>query len=393
MRQDPKLEIQKVSTASREALTQPATPLSPLCKMIRVFRRTVLAERQHARRNARRKDKNLRDNRKTNREEFNASRRDEIRVLKEARLNRREDYELGPIAPRRDVGDSVDTYGTIDAQRQQGPKIVNKKDRAKLLEPWGGIKRLNIVKGDRVVLLQGKDKGRIGVVGDVSKERAEVQVKGLNLIDVAVPEWMRIQEGGDNSPVRTVEKPVPINTVRLVVPLKDNTTGLTRDVIVKKVVSSSRRGRKIPGLDINIPWPPKERVKAEDKPGDTLRIDVERKTFVPTLLRPPMPGSVIDELRNKYSVFRTRHEPEYIAAKDAEEKAKEDRKKSIEKMRTPLGEINRQVREQNRMKGKGSLSDEMLEKIGKMVARKRNIAVEAEEVSENATLEKIAVSA
>jgi len=201
-----------------------------------------------------------------------------------------------------------------------------------------------------------------------------------------------------------VEKPVSLNSIRLVYPLTDTESGVTRDVIVKKVVHSkiwfdkhsgtAHWSRIIPGLDIKIPWPKKEPKVEDDQPDDTLRIDVETKTFVPTLLRPPMPGTVIDELRNKFSIFRTRHDPEYIAAKEEEDRLKEEKKKMSEQMRTPLKEVNRRERKANRAKGKGKLTPDMLEKIGKFVAQKRQLAMDAAGVSkEGAVSEPVPVTA
>jgi large subunit ribosomal protein L24 len=116
--------------------------------------------------------------------------------------------------------------------------------------------------------------------------------------------------------------------------------------------------------------------KLEDYPSDTLRLEVEQKTFVPTLLRPPMPSSVIDELRNRYSVFRTRHDSEYIAKKIREEEEKEEKKMLIKKMRTPIKEINRLEKKMKKAKGKGKLTDDMLEKIGKVMAEKRQLQLQ-----------------
>jgi hypothetical protein len=143
-------------------------------------------------------------------------------------------------------------------------------------------------------------------------------------VDVAVPEWMQKMEQSD-VPVRSMEAPVPLASVRLVYPLTDTETGETRDVIVKKLVNtaifhSKALGRAfwkrmIPGLNVVVPWPKLPEAEKKDHDCDTLRLDVETRTFVPTLLRPPMPESIIDELRNKYSKFRTRHDPEYIEAR------------------------------------------------------------------------------
>lgn len=195
----------------------------------------------------------------------------------------------------------------------------------------------------------------------------------------------------DKRPIRSMEQPVPITSVRLVYPLPHPETGVVRDVIIKKMVNSKvwydktygriSFRRIVPGLNITIPWPQEffQSLKKEytDFPGDTLRMEVEAKTFVPTLLTPPMPGSVIDELRNRYSIFRTRHDPEYIAAKMAEDAEAEAKKKVSEQMRTPLKEANRKLRKERKAKGKGTLTPEMLEKIGKIIASKRQLALGA----------------
>jgi large subunit ribosomal protein L24 len=206
-------------------------------------------------------------------------------------------------------------------------------------------------------------------------------------MDINVPEYMIGADDQDKRPVRTIAKPVPLDKVRLVFPLTDPETGVTRDVIVKKLVNGKmwfdrhtgkqKWARIIPGLNIKVPWPKVEAKEHKDFANDTLRLEVETKTFVPTLFRPPMPRSVIDELRNKYSVFRTRHEPEYIAEKMKEDEAKIAKKKLSEEMRTPLKEINRKLRKMRKQKGKGELTMDMLEKLGQIIANKRELALSA----------------
>jgi large subunit ribosomal protein L24 len=197
----------------------------------------------------------------------------------------------------------------------------------------------------------------------------------------------------DKRPIRSIEQPVPFSAIRLVTRLKNAETGGHEDVICEQVetskpwfdkhagfkgatVSYQRFVRMPDGSRIQIKFPEKAAKEHKDYPGDTLRLEVEQKSFVPTLLRPPMPGSVIDELRNKYSVFRTRHDPEYIAAKMKEDEEKEEKMKLIEKMRTPLKEINRLERRMKKAKGKGKLTDEMLEKIGRVIAEKRQLQLD-----------------
>jgi len=192
-------------------------------------------------------------------------------------------------------------------------------------------------------------------------------------------------EDSDKRPIRSVEKPVLLSSVRLVHKLTDPETGITRDVIVKKLEATgvyvnrhtgAHFHRVIPGLGIKVPWHPFKKVFAgKEFPNDTARMDVEAKTFVPTLLRPPIPTTVINELRNKYSKFRTRHDPEYIEAKMAEDREKEERKKLAKQMRTPLKENNRKLRKLRKKLGKGTLTPEMLEKIGQIIANKKQLVL------------------
>lgn len=199
---------------------------------------------------------------------------------------------------------------------------------------------------------------------------------------------MRSAEDPDQRPIRSLPKGVSLKHVKLVTPLTDATTGETRDVIVRKLAHHNffkdrhaqtvRWQRIIPGLNIVVPWPkpnPDSVPEKQDYPCDTLRREVEEMTFVPTLLSPPMPGSVIDELRNKYSVFRTRHDPEYVARKVAEDMEVAEKKKMSREMDTPLKEIKRRERMLRKAKGKGKLTKGMLLKIGRVISRRRAAAM------------------
>lgn len=213
-------------------------------------------------------------------------------------------------------------------------------------------------------------------------------------MDINVPQYMISPEEADQRPIRSIEQPISLKSVRLVVPITNKKTGVRRDVIVKAISSSKpmfdREGRArwrrfIPGLNIKIPFPkgPPQDVP-EDQPWDTLRMDVEAKTFVPSLLTPPMPRSVIDELRNRYSIFRTRHDPEYLEKKQKEEDEKLEKKKLAKKMRTPLNEANRKARKERKKLGKGKLTPDMLEKIGQVIAGRKNLVIDADVPKETA---------
>ena len=130
--------------------------------------------------------------------------------------------------------------------------------------------------------------------------------------------------------------------------------------------------RFIAGLEPKtlIPYPETEPEVFEDNDCDTLRIEVEEATWIPTLLKPPMPPSIIDELRNRYSKFRDRHDDGFIAKKIQEDKQIE-RKQRSSKMMTPLKELHRRERMEKKARGKPQLSEEMLARIGEVMAKRQ----------------------
>lgn len=144
-----------------------------------VIRRTVLAERQAARRLVKRRTKNQHEEMKTRREHERFAQQHLTGSIKNARSARREDYDLGPLAPRRDVGLKKETYGTIHSNQLHGQKLTMEERME--VNPSGG-RYANIVAGDRVVLLEGKDKGRIGKVQSFDGEKQQVTVEGMNMV-------------------------------------------------------------------------------------------------------------------------------------------------------------------------------------------------------------------
>ena len=148
--------------------------------MQKVLRRTIFAENQAARRLARRKETARRQRERDRREQRGFNRRDEVATLKAAGLAHKEDWTLGPLAPWREVGDAKETYGTVNTQRSKGA-LLGTKERMERLAAMGGW-NLNIVKGDRVVLLEGRDKGKIGKITNMDVARGECTVEGLNMV-------------------------------------------------------------------------------------------------------------------------------------------------------------------------------------------------------------------
>lgn len=140
--------------------------------------------------------------------------------------------------------------------------------------------------------------------------------------------------------------------------------------------------RVVPGLNTVIPWPEVQVPEFETTKADTVREQVEERTFYYALLSPPMPDQVLDELRNKYSRFRTRHESWYVEQKEMEADAKKDRLEAIKSMQMPLDEFHEKQRELRDTKGEPELSEEVLEKIGEFMAKKKNALLNQAGVTE-----------
>jgi large subunit ribosomal protein L24 len=112
------------------------------------------------------------------------------RVLREAR----EDWKLGPLRPNRAVGDEVSTYGTLDQDAIRRPLIPARivKERNEKREKRGeepeypmvvdDKKYFHIVVDDRVTVIRGREKGKIGIVGEVLEGSHEVIIKDLNKV-------------------------------------------------------------------------------------------------------------------------------------------------------------------------------------------------------------------
>ncbi|KAG5965445.1 hypothetical protein E4U57_002389 [Claviceps arundinis] len=304
----------------------------------------------------------------------------------DARKARKEDWELGPIAPKRDLG--FNSYGVVSApMRLDWDNDGINRVRPEILEQrcaWaGGPKRLNLAPGDRVVLLDGPDRGKIDRIKEVKEATGTILLEKYHKV---------LSQGMLNQPPQSKAVPVSLSAVRLVYPIPDPATGIVRDTIIHQL-KPVRANMKSPnmtferwehgkkwdrvalGLNMIIPWPKVEVPEVQTTEADTIRSEVEHRTFYHTLLRPPMPEVVIDELRNKYSRFRTRHDPEYIKKTlRFEAFSKHNQEVRLRDMQTPREELNEKRRQLKASKGEPGLSEDMLEKIGQLMAKKEGEA-------------------
>ncbi|CAK7241515.1 MAG: hypothetical protein STHCBS139747_002977 [Sporothrix thermara] len=397
--------------------------------MLKLVKRTAQAEKQVARRRKIRERAldAIHDSRVNN---VRKSLNEEIRLQeKQARRARREAWTMGPLAPQRNhaaamadearrgrssftnrfgneqfAEESLPHWGTLSIRRlrNEGSSPISERE-AKARCAWAGSPDfLCLAQGDRAVVTEGPFKGSIGPIKEIRVEQGTVTLEGVGRTNITVPSSLATEA---SQSVQQIESNIPIDAIRLVHPLTDPETGRTRDVIIRELRPTgfyrdrpTRRlgfARVVPGLNVRIPWPRTAPTEHEDQEGDTLRIHAEQVTFVPTLLRPPAPEAVLDELRNRYSRFRTRHTPEYIAAKEAEEAAKKEARKygpalvkgtqpgvSPPAMRTPLEEFHIHQKALRRERGQPELTDDMLEKIGRLMAQSKISALENAGMSE-----------
>jgi large subunit ribosomal protein L24 len=96
--------------------------------------------------------------------------------------------------------------------------------RAKKTEP-GKARRMKIRKGDKVVVIAGKDRGREGTVIVVRPERQQVLVQGVNLIKKQTKVNYQGQRGAKEGGVTTQEALIHVSNVQLIDP---DTKGPTR---------------------------------------------------------------------------------------------------------------------------------------------------------------------
>ncbi|KAF2652464.1 hypothetical protein K491DRAFT_781043 [Lophiostoma macrostomum CBS 122681] len=163
--------------------------------------------------------------------------------IRAARNNAREDWDLGPLRPNRAIGEDAETLGIYQREGLRDVPIpkhwvgsgdeVQKKVKARLPEhvlrdQWP------IVEGDRVVVIRGQSKNKIGVVQELLKENNMVLVKDVNKIWVDST-WSKVDSGETTGRRKEVEKPLSYDDVRLVAAWED-ADGNRKDVIIDKVL-------------------------------------------------------------------------------------------------------------------------------------------------------------
>lgn len=189
-----------------------------------------------------------------------------------------------------------------------------------------------------------------------------------------------------SGPGRSQPMPIVISAIRLVHPITNPDTGITQDVVINELKAvppnmksenmtwdrwqyGNKWDRVVPGINVVIPWPEVKPPELETTTADTVREQVEERSFYYNLLSSPLPETVIDELRNKFSRFRTRHEPWYIEREEAKMAERQHRWDSVRSMATPLDELQEKQRQLRAAQAEPELTDGMLEKLGRIMAQ------------------------
>jgi large subunit ribosomal protein L24 len=180
------------------------------------------------------------------------------------------------------------------------------------------------------------------------------------------------------APFHAMSIPIRTEDVRLVVPLRDDTTGEIKDIIVEHLQggepiteqeygsSTPEHSRYITGSTIRIPWPRGDIQEKKAEAADTLRVHVDDRTFSPSLGYMPIPETVIDEMRPKYGKGRTVHTQEYI-----QQKMKEDAEELWKKRKRVLSPQQEYWEHKAKLKeaqGKPEVTEETLDIIRDMQA-------------------------
>jgi large subunit ribosomal protein L24 len=94
----------------------------------------------------------------------------------------KEDWHLGPLAPRRDVGEKAGKLGTVDMGLHELHNLT-KTQREQVKERMGdNVFRVH----DRVVVLTGRDRGKIGQILSINEEKMSASVDGINKVSCRV---------------------------------------------------------------------------------------------------------------------------------------------------------------------------------------------------------------
>lgn len=146
--------------------------------MDKLIKRTTKAERQVARRMREAAKKNHRRQLGARLRSAKAAMADLSQNVYNARRMRHEAWELGPMAPRRTIENGYGIAAEPARTGRQTADFIMRPFEVEARCEWaGGSKHLNLAEGDRVVILEGPDKGNIDTISSISRSSGTVELK------------------------------------------------------------------------------------------------------------------------------------------------------------------------------------------------------------------------
>ncbi|KAJ2004969.1 hypothetical protein GGI04_001778 [Coemansia thaxteri] len=159
------------------------------------------------------------------------------------------------------------------------------------------LKKWKVVKGDKVMVITGKDRGNTGTVTEVVRSTNRVYVRGLNLASKNVP---KTQE----SPTGKIQKEMPIHVsnVALLDPSTNQPTKVRLASFVDPDTGVKEKRRYAMGTGTHIPKNVDLSYQKSWKDGafDTEPDVVSKVTFHSVPGIPPFPEDVMREINNRY---------------------------------------------------------------------------------------------
>lgn len=149
--------------------------------MQKLVKRTAEAQRNAANRAKRKSLKEFQQGMSERRRENKRNTKGIATDLQRARRARSSAWDLGPIAPRRDT-DGHMSFAAMGGSRMS-PQVSLKAWEIEARCHWaGGSQHLNLAVGDRVVVMQGPDKGVIDKIAKLNMDTATVELSNTSKV-------------------------------------------------------------------------------------------------------------------------------------------------------------------------------------------------------------------
>jgi len=96
-----------------------------------------------------------------------------------------EDYKLGPLAPKRNIGPQAIEYGGLQREAFVAPKLTNHKAEMAKYVPFykdNSVMRNRFRPDDRVVIIRGQERGMIGRIQSVDEDSQTLRLADLHKV-------------------------------------------------------------------------------------------------------------------------------------------------------------------------------------------------------------------